>query len=150
MVLGTYSCQILSSSWFFTGWIDSFLKFFRASWTHTRWVTENFWVWFYTWMATFGSIANVKAYREQLQGFPGQKGCWILSLLASKQHGRVLSSILSGYKYSLISPQTHDAFFHFLLPFYKMEKWRWEAVVTSSLEKNHHRSFWELLVHLRD
>lgn len=94
MVLGIYSCQILSSLWFFTGWINGFLKFCRASWTHVRWV------WFYTWMATFSSITNVKTYmgsshraflakrasRFSLCFQTALAGCWVLFYQVTNTH----------------------------------------------------------------
>lgn len=151
MVLGTYSCSILSSLWFFTGWINGFLKFYRVFRTHAHWVTENFWVWFYTRMVTFSMQKHIGSSCRAFLAIRAARFslCFLLN-----NTGRLLSSILSGKKYSPISPQTHDAFFLDLLPFYKMENWRWEAVVASNLEKksvqNHHKSFWDLLAHLRD
>lgn len=125
MVLGTYSCQILSSLCFFTGWINGFLKFCRASWTHVHWVTENFWVWFYTWMATFSSITNVKTYmgsshrafltkrasRFSLCFQTALAGCWVLFYQVTNTHWYHLksmkpfpfpSSLLQGGKLEMI------------------------------------------------
>lgn len=153
MVLGTYSCQILSSLWFFTGWIDGFLKFLRASWTHAHWVIESFWSDFTPGWQILEASPMWKHIRSSSRAFLAKRAAGFSLSLLPNNTDRLLSSISSGNKYSLISPQTHDAFFHFLCPLHKMEKWRWEAVAAPSLKKkyvqDHHSSFWELLAHLR-
>lgn len=94
-----------------------------------------------------------KHIRSSSRAFLAKRAAGFSLSLLPNNIDRMLSSISSGNKYSLISPQTHDAFFHFLCPLHKMEKWRWEAVVAPSLKKkyvqDHHSSFWELLAHLR-
>lgn len=129
-----------------TGWTDIVLRCFRASWTHAHPVTEGLWVWFYTWMATLCLHLWWKKYigSSSSRAILAKKGCQIISLLASNQHWQAVEC--SFIRKQLLTDITSRPWglFPFNL-FYRVEKWRWEAVGNSGLEKksvqHHHSSF---------